>query len=357
MVLKTYQLVSVIHMEKKRYSPITITDIAQALKINSSTVSRALSDSSVVKLSTKKIIQEYAIKHNYQPNFAARSLQNKKTFTIGILLPKVVHEFFGKVLLGVQRETQKNGYRCLVFPTNDDLKQEINETENLLNGGADGIIMCYKSDGNTDSHIKELIERRIPLVFVDIAPQNLKVSKVIIDDMHAGYMATKHLLEAGAFQIACICGPRNINNLLRAEGYRKAINESEYELNSDLIIFNENLIEGEELGMVNSKKLLKTYPLLNGVFTSTDMLATGFIKVAKKQNLRVPEDIKVIGFSNWAISMLYEPSISTVDQPGYEMGQKAAQLLFSKIDSPTKVRAKTVIIETKVIQRESSKVN
>ena len=170
-------------------------------------------------------------------------------------------------------------------------------------------------------------------------------------------MATKHLLEAGAFQIACICGPRNINNLLRAEGYRKAINESEYELDSNLIIFNENLSEGEELGMVHSKKLLKTYPLLNRVFTSTDMLATGFIKVAKKQNSRVPEDIKVIGFSNWAISMLYEPSISTVDQPSYEMGQKAAQLLFSKIDSPTKVRAKTVIIETKVIQRESSKVN
>ena len=311
----------------------------------------------VVKLSTKKIIQEYAIKHNYQPNFAARSLQNKKTFTIGILLPKVVHEFFGKVLLGVQRETQKNGYRCLFFPTNDDLKQEINETENLLNVGADGIIMCYKSDGNTDSHIKELIERRIPLVFVDIAPQNLKVSKVIIDDMHAGYMATKHLLEAGAFQIACICGPRNINNLLRAEGYRKAINESEYELNSDLIIFNENLIEGEELGMVNSKKLLKTYPLLNGVFTSTDMLATGFIKVAKKQNLRVPEDIKVIGFSNWSISMLYEPSISTVDQPGFEMGMKAAQLLFSKISATSKLSEETVIIKTKVIPRESSKVN
>ena len=248
----------------------------------------------MVKFFTKKKIQEYAIKHNYQPNFAARSLQNKKTFTIGIVLPKVVHEFFGKVLLGAQREAQKNGYRCVVFPTNDDLKQEINETENLQNRDTDGIIMCYKSDGDTDSHIKKLIERRTPLVFVDLAPQNLKVSKVIIDDMRAGYMATKHLLEAGAFQIACICGPRNINNLLRAEGYRKAINESEYELNSNLIIFNENLIEGEELGMVHSKKLLKTYPLLNGVFTSTDMLATGFIKVAKKQNLRVPEDIKVI---------------------------------------------------------------
>ena len=303
----------------------------------------------MVKFSTKKKIQEYAIKHNYHPNFAARSLQNKKTFTIGIVLPKVVHEFFGKVLLGVQREAQKNGYRCVVFPTNDDLKQEINETENLQNRDTDGIITCYKSDSDTDSHIKKLIERRASLVFVDLARQNLKVSKVIIDDVRAGYMATKHLLEAGAFQIACICGPRNINNLLRAEGYRKAINESEYELNSNLIIFNENLIEGEELGMVHSKKLLKTYPLLNGVFTSTDMLATGFIKVAKKQTLRIPEDIKVIGFSNWAISMLYEPSISTIDQPGYEMGQKAAQLLFSKIDTPTKVRVKTIIIETKII--------
>lgn len=122
-----------------------------------------------------------------------------------------------------------------------------------------------------------------------------------------------------------------------------------------MIIFNEKLIEGEQLGMVQSKNLLRTYPLLNGVFTSTDMLATSFIKVAKKQNLRVPEDIKVIGFCNWPISMLYEPSISTVDQPGYEMGQKAAQLLFSKIDSPTKVRAKTVIIETKVLKEKVPK--
>ena len=243
----------------------------------------------------------------------------------------------------------------MIFPTNYDLNQEIDEIKNLLNGGADGIIVCYQSVGDTDDSIQELIERRIPLVFVDMAPPKLKVSKVIIDDVHAGYKATKHLLEAGASQIACVFGPRNINNLLRAEGYRKAVNE--YELNSDLIIFNENLIEGEELGMVNSKKLLKTYPLLNGVFTSTDMLATGFIKVAKKQNLRVPEDIKVIGFSNWAISMLYEPSISTVDQPGYEMGQKAAQLLFSKISATSKLSEETVIIKTKVIPIESSKVN
>ena len=195
------------------------------------------------------------------------------------------------------------------------------------------------------------------MIFVDIAPPKLKVSKVIIDDVHAGYKATKHLLEAGASQIACVSGSRNTINFLRVKGYLKAINESGFDLNTDLIIFNEKLIEGEQWGMVRSKKLLKKYPLLNGIFATTDMLATGLIKVAKKQNLRVPEDIKVIGFSNWAISMLYEPSISTVDQPGYEMGQKAAQLLFSKINTPTKVRAKTVIIETEVIQRESSKVN
>ena len=344
-------------MNSQDNNRITITDIAQALKINPSTVSRALSDSSVVKSSTKREIKEYAIKHNYQPNFAARSLQKKKTYTICILLPKVVHEFFGKVLLGVQREAQKHGYRCLIFPTNYNLNQEIDEIKNLLNGGADGIIVCYQSVGDTDDSIQELIERRVPLVFVDMAPPKLKVSKVIIDDMHAGHMATKHLLEAGASQIACVSGPRNTINLLRVKGYLKAINESGFDLNPDLIIFNEKLTEKEQLGMIRSEKLLKKYPLLDGVFATTDMLATGLIKVAKKQNLRVPEDIKVIGFSNWSISMLYEPSISTVDQPGFEMGQKAAQLLFSKIDSPTKVRAKTVIIETKVIQRESSKVN
>lgn len=345
-------------MEQKRYNQITITDIAKALKINPSTVSRALSDSSVVKSSTKKKIKEYAIKHNYQPNFAARSLQNKKTNTICILLPKVVvHEFFGKILLGVQREAQKHGYRCLILPTNYDLHQEINEIKNLLNGGTDGIIMSYQSDGTSDDYVHELIERKIPLVFVDIAPPNLEVSKVIIDDMHAGYMATKHLLEAGASQIACISGPRNVVNLQRVKGYQKAINESESNLNTDLIIFNEKIIEGEQLGMVRSEKLLKKYPLLDGVFATTDMLATGLIKVAKKQNLRVPEELKVIGFSNWAISMLYEPSISTVDQPGFEMGMKAAQLLFSKISATSKASEETVIVKTKVIRRESSKVN
>ena len=345
-------------MNNQNDNLITITDIARALKINPSTVSRALSDSSVVKSSTKKKIKEYAIKHNYQPNFAARSLQKKKTYTICILLPKVVaHEFFGKILLGVQRKAQKHGYRCLILPTNYDLNHEINEIKNLLNGGVDGIIMYYQSDGTSDDHVHQLIERKIPLVFVDIAPPNLKVSKVIIDDMHAGYMATKHLLEAGASQIACISGPRNVINLQRVQGYQKAINESEFNLNTDLIIFNEKLIEGEQLGMVRSKKLLKKYPLLNGVFATTDMLATGLIKVAKKQNIRVPEELKVIGFSNWAISMLYEPSISTVDQPGFEMGMKAAQLLFSKISATSTVSEKTVIIKTKVIPRESSKVN
>ena len=335
-------------MKKK---PITILDIGEELNISASTVSRALADSSLVNSETKKKVVELAKKYNYQPNFTALSLQSNSTKTIGVLIPNVLHEFFGLVLRGVEDHCHSSGYSCIVYPTNEDPDREISGIKALMTGRVDGVLLSFR--GKTNLHIKQLIERNIPLVFFDTADESFATHRVLIDDKKAGYLATKHLIEVGSKKIGFIGGSENINNQLRLEGYKQAVSEAGITIDPQLIVYSLDKSQ-DEMGLEDSEKLLSVKGI-DGIFATTDMFAVGVLKNLKKINLKCPEDIAVIGFSNWAISRVYEPSLSTVEQPGYEMGIKAAELLIDQIKNPeTPSDFKTVLIPTEVIVRTST---
>ncbi len=333
--------------------PITIKDIARELGISPSTVSRALADNPLVKKSTKESVKSLAEKYKYEPNYTALSLRSNKTSTIGVIIPQLVHEFFASVIRGIEDFAYSNDYNVIICSTHENHEREVIDAQALLSGKVDGLLACISRDTKNFDHFKAFPERGIPLVFYDCICDEIDTHKVVIDDLNAGYVATKHLLEQGRSKVAYLGAPINLSiNKDRFNGYKKALMEAG-------VKFNENLVEhcpsgNFDDGMTASGKILDRSEI-DGLFASTDMLAIGAVKSLKKYGFDVPKDVGVVGFSDWTISALYEPSLSTIHQPGYEMGVKSAEMLINQIADPDNDNFETVVLQTELIVRESSK--
>ncbi len=331
---------------------VTIKDLAQELGISPSTVSRALADNPLVKTATRNAVKKLAKEYNYQPNFTALSLRNSKTRTIGIIIPQIVHEFFALVIRGIEDFAYANGYNVIICSTHEMYEREVSDTKALLTGRVDGILACLSKETTNFDHFKEFDERSIPLVFFDCVCDEIETHKVVIDDKAAGYVATKHLIEQGSRNIAFIGGPELLSiNQDRYAGYEKALTEANLTVNRDWVVF---CTTGDYSDGLNSTKSLFQSGEIDGVFAATDMLAIGAIKNIKALNKRIPEDVAVVGFSNWSIAELFEPSLTTINQPGYEMGYKAAELLIQQISEPENNEYETFMLQTDLVVRESS---
>lgn len=331
---------------------VTIKDLAQELGISPSTVSRALADNPLVKTATRNAVKKLAKEYNYQPNFTALSLRNSKTRTIGIIIPQIVHEFFALVIRGIEDFAYANGYNVIICSTHEMYEREVSDTKALLTGRVDGILACLSKETTNFDHFKEFEERSIPLVFFDCVCDEIETHKVVIDDKAAGYVATKHLIEQGSRNIAFIGGPELLSiNQDRYAGYKKALQEANLTTNKDWVVF---CTTGDYSDGLSSTKSLFQSGEIDGVFAATDMLAIGAIKNIKALNKRIPQDVAVVGFSNWSIAELFEPSLTTINQPGYEMGYKAAELLIQQITEPENSEYETFMLQTDLVIRESS---
>lgn len=331
---------------------VTIKDLAQELGISPSTVSRALADNPLVKIATRNAVKKLAKEYNYQPNFTALSLRNSKTRTLGIIIPQIVHEFFALVIRGIEDYAYANGYNVIICSTHEMYEREVSDAKALLTGRVDGILACVSKETKNFDHFKEFSSRSIPLVFFDCVSDEIDTHKVIIDDMAAGYAATKHLIEQGCSNIAFIGGPKSLPiNKDRYAGYEKALNEAGFNVHENRLVHCET---GDFSDGLKSTKALFEDDRIDGVFAATDMLAIGAIKNIKARGKAIPEDIAVVGFSNWSIAELFEPSLTTINQPGYEMGYKAAELLIKQISEPENENFETFTLQTDLVIRQSS---
>ncbi|MFH6985119.1 LacI family DNA-binding transcriptional regulator [Marinoscillum sp. 108] len=331
---------------------VTIKDIALELNISVSTVSRALADNPLVKPSTRAAVKELAKKYHYRPNFTALSLRSNKTKTLGIIIPQLVHEFFAMVIRGIEDFAYSNDYNVIICSTHESYEREVIDTKALINGRIDGLMACISKETNEFDHFSEFVDRGLPLVFFDCICDEIEAPKVVLDDFDAGYKAVKHLIDQGCTKIAYVGGPINLFiNRDRLAGYNKALSEAGLNTRDSWIIHCDS---GDyDDGMESTRELVQAREI-DGLFAATDMLAIGAIKNMKAAGLKVPEDVAVVGFSNWSIGTLYEPSLSTMSQPGYEMGQKAAELLIQQIDNPDQEFNETVVLHSELLIRESS---
>ncbi|KJF45407.1 LacI family DNA-binding transcriptional regulator [Draconibacterium sediminis] len=332
---------------------ITIHDIAKKLNISASTVSRALKDNPLISEATRQKIKKAAIEMGYRPNVMAANLRTRRTNTIGVIVPLINRHFFSSVISGIEDVAYKQGFAVTISQSNDNLEKESTIAHTLFANRVDGLILSIGMETQSYDHLKLFSERNIPLVFFDRIVDEIPAHKIVVDDFGGAYRATQHLIEQGRKKVAHIGGPLNLQIYAKREaGYRKAISDAGLQINENQILHN-SLTREDGLNAI--KKILKTKERPDAIFCANDTTALSAIIHLNEKGIKVPEDIAIVGFSNEPFSELVTPSISTIKQPGFEMGQKAAELLIKQIGSKTKPKNyETIMMETELIVRNSS---
>lgn len=340
-----------------KYIQVTIKDIARELGISPSTVSRALKDHPDISPETKKAVNALAEKLNYQPNIVALNLRQSKTNTIGVIIPEIVHFFFSTVISGIEDVAYSAGYNVILAQSNESLQREKTDIKALFNSRVDGMLMSISRETVSFDHIESILAKGVPIVFFDRVYDNNQLSKVLVDDFEGAKQATLHLIEQGCKRIAHLEGPPNLAiSKLRLKGYLEALKEHDIPVNKDLIVA--CALGTMEDGKEATEKLLRMKNPPDSIFASNDPSAMGSMQAIKEKGLNIPKDIAVVGFSNWFFSALMDPPLTTVDQPGFEMGQEAARLLIRHIEMKEKDDAEIVpetkVLKTRLIVRASS---
>jgi LacI family transcriptional regulator len=310
-------------------SSVTLKQLAQQLGLASSTVSRALRNGSDISAETKRRVQSMAAELHYQPHAYASGLRNQLSHTIGVVVPEVNDRFFSLAIDGIEEMARQNGYHILICLTHDSYDLEAEVTRQLTRGRVDGVLISLAGETQGPAHLEQLSSRGVPLVFFDRVSDALGTATVTTNDFDAAYQATEHLLNSGCRHVAYLLmsGKLSIGNQ-RQRGYEAALTAHGLALDPDLIL------EGGGSNDENTaaiKRLLEQRPDVDGLFASTGRLALSSYQACQELGRAIPQDVKVVGFSNLEIASLLAPPLSTVTQPAYEIGREAARLLFSAI--------------------------
>jgi LacI family transcriptional regulator len=337
-----------------KHPEITIHHLANELKISASTVSRALNNNSRISEKTRQLVRQKAIDMGYRPNVLAANLRSKKTNTIGVVVPRIDRYFFSSAISGIEDYAWTKGFNVIISQSNDLLVKETNCVQTLFNNRVDGLIISISMQTNVDKHIRLFSDKNIPLIFFDRFCPTIECDRIVVDDYNSGYKITRHLIERGCKRIAHIAGPELLNIYRdRKDGYLKALNETGIPL-----------IEGyleitgltKEEGKQAFARLMSLPNPPDGVFCGNDTTALSALEYCRKNNLKVPEDVALIGFSDEPFSAVVTPSLSTVIQPGYQMGFQAAQKIIYRIENSNAIIPfEQIVLPTQLIIRDSSK--
>ncbi|GAA3763867.1 LacI family DNA-binding transcriptional regulator [Flavobacterium ginsengiterrae] len=338
---------------------ITLKQIAKELDVSISTVSKSLRNSLEIGEETRLKVQAFAKFYNYKPNNIALSLKNRKTKSIGIIIPEIVHYFFSTVINGIEQVANEYGYSVVICVSDDSFDKEVLNMEMLANGSIDGFIMSLSKETQFKGdfhHITEVINQGMPVVMFDRVTNDILCDKVIIDDKAAAYEAVQSLIDNGRKKIALVTTVDYVSvGKLRTDGYEKALLDNGIPFNEDLII----KIEDVETCEITISQLLHERAF-DAVFAVNELFAVTIIKTANKMGLKVPDDIAVIAFTDGIISKYSTPTITTVSQSGEKMGNKAAKMLIERIEAEEDDDEEhtenyiTEVIETHLIKREST---
>ncbi|RUT71258.1 LacI family transcriptional regulator [Flavobacterium cupreum] len=334
-----------------------LIDIASALGISVTTVSKALKGYTDISKTTRAKVIEMADKMNYMPNSVAVNLRTNETKTIGVIIPATVHHFFSSVLNGILEEAEKRGYLVIILQSSEKYELEKKQVALLLQKRVDGILMSLSNETDDFFHINEAIRKNTPVVLFDKIAKRVDCSKVVINDMKAAYDAVTYLIEKGFKKIAHFRGsyvPQN--SIDRFLGYKKALEDHNIQYDPSLVYVCDHNTDFED-GYENAEKLMADHKDVDAVFAVTDLVAIGIIKYFNDKKIKTPEQVAVFGFSNWFMSTVISPKLTTIDQPGYDIGYRAASILIdeiAQIKEHIPVVHQIVELPTHIIEREST---
>jgi len=337
----------------KSEKEITIYDIAKQLNISPATVSRALHNNNLVSASTRKKVTSLAESLGYRKNPFASNLRLQRTHTIGVILHELNTYFITSVLAGIEKIVTEANYNLIIVHSAENADIEIANARNLFNKRVDGIIASLSFNTENLLHFEQFQNKNIPVLFFDRVFENCDGVKIIINNFQAGYDATNHLIEQGCKRIAHITSSLKRNVYAeRLRGYKQALLDHKLKFDEKLLI-----IDGfkEEDAMRSANRILSMKTLPDGIFITNDFCAAVVMQALKGAGLRIPQDIAIVGFNNDIIGKVIEPKLTSINYPGFEMGELAARTLMSHLKGTIDMNVtSTMVIKSELIIRESS---
>jgi len=340
---------------KKKSKVTSIKDVAKKAGVSISTVSNALNDSRYVKKETKEKILEVVSDLNYTPNIIARGLKTRSTRTVAVIVPDISNQFFAQVIKGVEETARQRNYNVLLTCSYYDVSEEKRSIEILKQQFVSGFL--FISGYNSFEHIKSLNDDKVPVVVVDREPGDKKVPSVLIDNFEAMRKAVNFLYGIRHRRIGYISYTYDNQTTVerRYKGYRRGLEDNNLVYDPDIVMISETLRLNELEGSREAvKKILNNKNIPTVILNASDFIAVGVIRTLKELNIKVPEDISVMGFDNILMSLYTDPLLTTVKQPKKQMGAAAVSLLLDIIEGK-RVKNKNIILPTEIIDRQSIK--
>lgn len=338
------------------YEAITIKDIAKALGLSTSTVSRALRGSHEISPETKKLVIEYAEKLNYRPNPIALSLKERRSRSIGVVVCEIANNFFSQAINGIESIAYNRGYHVIISQSHESYEREVVNVEHLASRSVDGLLVSLSTETKLVEHFKRLHDKGFPIVFFDRVTDEIATHKVVVDNYKGAYDATQHLVDAGYTKIAHLASSAHLSiTVERLNGYKAALRDNNMAVNESYIKYcnHGGMNQAETEKAVSDLIHLKDRP--DAIFCAGDRLTMGCLSSLKANGIKIPETMGLVGFTNSALVELLEPGLTSVQQPAFEMGQVATELLIKLIESKRPVTEfETVVLQTEIFKRESS---
>lgn len=334
----------------KKYT--TLKDIANSLKISTATVSRALANRWDVNEETKKIVLEEAKRLKYKPNPIALKLQNGRSKTLGIVIPEFQSSFFPRVIAGIQHVAEERGYQLLITQSQESSIIEANNLKLLENNMVEGILISVAGEGQNTQLYDEILESGTPIVFFNRICPKTQATKIIIDDFKMAFFATEHLIYSGFKNIIHFSGPDNLTvSKERKRGFLEAMKKHHLEV-SDTSVIKAGIVLDE--GYETMRTIITHNKLPEAIFCFNDPIALGALKALKEAEIKCPEEVALVGFSETEVAQLTEPTLTSILQPTFEMGAEATRQLIDMIEKPDEITPQTICLTAKLNIRRSS---
>ena len=338
------------------HQQITMKDIAKALGVSVATVSRALADNPSISEKRRKSIQEYAKEHNFVSNVLAESLRHSKARAqkiIGVIVPEIVHYFFSTVISGIEEEASNRGYSIIVAQSKEQFDREVKICDSFIRSRVCGVIVSQAKNTKQYDHFIRVINNELPLVFFDRICTGVNASRVVIDDYHGAFTATKYLIDTGCKRIA-FCGSSLHLEIVknRMNGYKDALRLHEMEINNDFIFE----CDSRELAEQMIPEIMQRENRPDAFFCINDDTAVGVVHVVKRLGLSIPNDVSICGFTNGERALACDPMLTTMDQRGNEIGHQAANILINKVEGITPLnRVEKQVVRTNLVARGTTR--
>lgn len=331
---------------------VNIKKLAQLLNLSIATVSKALRDSHDISRETKDKVMSLAKELNYQPNAHASSLRKHNSNTIAVIIPEIDNNFFTLAINGIESVAHEKGYHVIIYLSHEDFAREVSFTRHLHSGRADGVLISVASTTTDYAHLHELQNKGLPIVFFDRVCENFKTVKVTTDDYQSSYLATRHLIEQGCKRIAHLAISQSLSiGSKRAKGYLQALQDHNIQTGEALLV---ECVNDREQNTAIIKELLQQQKP-DAIFAAVERYAILCYELCETLGLNIPNDVKIIGFSNLQTASLLNPSLSTITQPAFDIGREAAAMLLKKLEKKNfQLPDESIVIQSQLIPRRST---